>query len=151
MTSAEVDRERMRRRACESFLTVTELADTLVREEDISFYQAHHLVAAAVRAAGRDCSPERLVTEMEGIAPKILGREIRKRREMWLRALDPAYFIAVRKIPGGPAPEVVRAQIAIARKEQAETKEWLDAKRSLLDSNPQLIQQDIAILNNTTR
>jgi hypothetical protein len=70
---------------------------------------------------------------------------------MWLRALDPAHFIAVRKIPGGPAPQVVRAQIAIARKEQAEIKEWLDATRSLLESNPRLIQQDIAILNNTAR
>jgi argininosuccinate lyase len=70
---------------------------------------------------------------------------------MWLRALDPTHFIAVRKIPGGPAPEAVRAQIAIARKEQTETEAWLDAKRSLLESYPRLIQQDIAILNNATQ
>jgi argininosuccinate lyase len=151
MTHAEVDRERMRRRACESFLTVTELADTLVREERISFHMAHRLVAASVRKAGRDYSPERLVTEVEGLARKILGRELRKPRDTWLRALDPVYFIDVRRIPGGPALEAVKAQAAAARKEQASIQEWIHAKRALLERYPQLIHDDIMALKNSAR
>ncbi|HXM95836.1 MAG TPA: argininosuccinate lyase, partial [Candidatus Dormibacteraeota bacterium] len=50
MAHSEVNRERMRRRAEGSFLTVTELADTLVRREALSFRQAHQLVSAAVHA-----------------------------------------------------------------------------------------------------
>ena len=151
MSHAEVDRERMRRRACGSFLTVTELADALVREEGISFRTAHHLVAAAVRAIGREYSPERMVTEMESLAPGSLGRPLRKPREVWLRALDPVNFIRVRKIPGGPALEAVQAQMTTARKEQAETQEWLDAKRSLFERYPQLIYDDILSLKNAAQ
>jgi argininosuccinate lyase len=140
MSHAEVDRERMCLRAHGSFLTVTELADTLVREEGMGFGMAHRLVAASVRAVGREDSPERLVTEMERLAPKIVGRKLSKPREVWSRALDPVNFIGVRAIPGGPAPEAVRAQLASARKEQAEALEWLHSKRSLIEGYSQLIQ-----------
>jgi len=151
MSHAEVDRERMRLRACGSFLCVTELADTLVREEGISFRTAHRLVAAAVRAVGREYSAERLVTAMKGLAAETLGRELGKPREVWMRALDPDHFISIRKIPGGPALEAVQAQIATARTEQAETKEWRDARRSLLERYPQLIRTDIGALNSAPR
>jgi len=151
MSHAEVDRERMRLRACGSFLCVTELADTLVREEGISFRTAHGLVAAAVRAVGREYSAERLVTAMKGLAAETLGRELGKPREVWMRALDPHHFISIRKIPGGPALEAVQAQIVTARKEQAETKEWRDARRSLLERYPQLIRTDIGALNSAPR
>ncbi len=151
MSRAEVDHKRMRLRACGSFLCVTELADTLVREEGISFRTAHRLVGAAVRAIGGEYSPERLVTAMKSLAVEMLGRELSKPREMWMRALDPDYFISIRKIPGGPALEAVQAQIATARKEQAEAQEWRDARRSLLERYPQLIRADIGALNSPPR
>jgi argininosuccinate lyase len=144
MQHAEVDRERMRESASGCFLTVTELADTLVREEGVSFLMAHHLVAAAVKATGREYSPERLVAEVERLAPEILGRKLRKPSDVWLHALDPEYFVSVRKVTGGPSPEAVQAQIAGARKARAETREWLDAKRVLLESYPRLIRDAAA-------
>ena len=140
MSHAEVDRERLRRKASGSFLTVTELADTLVREEGISFLAAHRLVAAAVEATGREYSPERMVAEIERLAPETLGKALQKRREAWLRALDPEHFVRIRNIAGGPAPEAVRAQIASAKREQAEAHEWLEAKRALLEDYPRLIR-----------
>ena len=143
---AEVDRERMWQAANTNFLTVTELADTLVREEGISFGMAHRLVAASVRAASADHSPERLVTEMQRLAPEIAGRKLSKPQEVWLRALDPVHFIGIRAIPGGPAPEAVRAQIASAQKEQTEVQEWLNVKRSLIEQYFQLIRNEILAL-----
>jgi len=122
---------------------VTELADTLVREENISFGMAHRLVAASVRAAGRDDSPERLVTEIERLAPEVVGKKLSKPRELWLRALDPVHFIGIRTIPGGPAPEAVRAQIASAQKEQTEAQEWLNVKRALIGRYSELIRNEI--------
>jgi argininosuccinate lyase len=151
MSHAEVDREKMRQRASGSFLTATELADTLVREEEISFRTAHQLVAAAVRSVGREYSPDRLVTELENLAPKSLGRPLRMPREVWLRALDPAHFISVRETAGGPAPGAVKAQIASAREEQAETMKWLDTKRLLLKQYPRLIHDASAVLENAPR
>jgi argininosuccinate lyase len=151
MSHVEVDREQMRRRAGGSFLTVTELADTLVREEGISFLAAHRLVAAAVHATGREYSPERMAAEIERLAPETLGRALRKRSEVWLRALDPEYFVRIRKIAGGPAPEAVQPQIASARKEQAEAHEWLEAKRVLLENYPHLIRDAAAAAQKPAR
>lgn len=148
VSRAEVDRERMCRAANGSFLTVTELADTLVREEGVSFQLAHGLVAASVSAVGREDSREHLVREMERLAPEILGRKLSKPRELWLRALDPAHFVAIRGIPGGPAPEAARAQIAVAEREQAGAQKWIDAKRSLLAEYSRLVKDEILALRN---
>lgn len=150
VSRAEVDRERMCRAANGSFLTVTELADTLVREEGVSFLAAHRLVAASVRMVGREDAREPLVAEMERLAPEILGRKLGKPRELWLRALDPAHFVAIRAIPGGPAPEAVRAQMAVAEREQAEAQHWVHAKRSLLDQYSQLMENEILALKNAS-
>jgi argininosuccinate lyase len=144
MSSAEVDRERMCRRAHGSFLTVTELADTLVREEGLTFTAAHRLVAAAVQAISPDDSHERLVTEMERLAPPVIGKKLSRPREVWSRALDPMHFISVRAIPGGPAPDAAASQITIAREEQTEFQKWLNTKRFLLNRYPQIIQEEIA-------
>jgi argininosuccinate lyase len=151
MRHAKVDREEMRRKAEGSFLTVTELADTLVREEAVSFRAAHRLVAAAVEASGRKYSPERMAAEIKRLAPEILGRKLRKPSEVWLRALDPKYFVDIRKVAGGPAPEAVKAQIANARKEQAEAHEWLEEKRTLLESYADLIRDAGAATRKTSR
>src|SRR5260370_6674214 len=74
MAKVEVDTERMRRRAGENFLTVTELADSLVRGEELSFRAALQLVAAAVRASGRDFSPAIIDAELRRHAPKMPTR-----------------------------------------------------------------------------
>src|SRR5580658_877008 len=52
MRSAQIDKTELKRRAGKDFLTVTELADTLVRREGMSFREAHHLVAKTVQACG---------------------------------------------------------------------------------------------------
>jgi argininosuccinate lyase len=104
-----------------------------------------------VHATGREYSPERMAAEIERLAPETLGRALRKRSEVWLRALDPEYFVRIRKIAGGPAPEAVQPQIASARKEQAEAHEWLDAKRVLLENYPHLIRDAAAAAQKRAR
>ena len=146
MRQANVNHERLRLRASASFLTVTELADTLVREEKISFVTAHHLVAAAVQAAGCDQSPSRLVDEVQRLAPAFVGRNLRILPEVCLRALDPVHFVAIRKIPGGPAPEAVQAQIATAKQELLATRDWMESKRELLRGYRALIQEAVDAL-----
>ena len=134
MEHVEVDRERLRRRAACDFLTVTELADTLVRSEGLSFRRAHGLVSAAVKAAESDDRASRLATEVERLAPKILGRPLAMRRDAILRALDPVNFVRVRGIVGGPAPRAVAAQITTARRDLATAAAWINKKRELLES-----------------
>ena len=59
MKTAEIDRERLRERAAKEFLTVTELAETSVRKEGMSFREVHGLVAEAVRASADDARVSR--------------------------------------------------------------------------------------------
>src|SRR5579864_7339822 len=74
--TAQVDTAVMADRARRDFLTVTELADTLVRREGLSFRDAHALVAEAVRACGRRDDPASLAEAMRKSRPALrLTRE----------------------------------------------------------------------------
>jgi argininosuccinate lyase len=140
MRHVEVDRARLQLRAAGNFLTVTELADTLVRNEGVSFRQAHRLVSAAVKAAGSNDSHARLAEEVATLAPRILKRPLTTSHGALLRSLDPRNFIRVRTVPGGPAPRAVAAQIHRVRRDLAEDAAWLRKKRRLLDEYPKKLR-----------
>jgi argininosuccinate lyase len=148
MTHAQLNTGKMRRRAEGSFLTVTELADTLVRREALGFRQSHELVSAAVRAAGAAAGAEydaaRLLEELERLAPKIIGRALKIGRPELLGALDARRFVEVRKIPGGPAPERVGEEIAQERKDSARNQAWLKEKNQLLESSSRAMRKEVA-------
>ena len=123
MKSAEVDRERMAQRAAKDFLTVTELADTLVRRLGISFREAHAAVAEAVSACGNDDNPQAIAAALQRLRPsfKLSREEIEK-------ALDPEHFVRIRNIIGGPAPERTREALARAQDRHSALQQWLAQK-----------------------
>jgi argininosuccinate lyase len=100
----EVNSVRMAERAAADFLTVTELADTLVRREGVNFREAHHLVSAGVRELDGNYSAPAMIDALEALAPLHLGRALGVSRDELLEALDPWHFVAIRHHPGGPAP-----------------------------------------------
>ena len=130
LRSATVDRAHLARRATKDFLTVTELADTLVRSEGLSFREAHGLVAATVRECGDDDSAANIAKTLKKIQPalKLSIDEIEQ-------ALDPEHFIRIRTIVGGPAPERTLEAVRRARVTQHRTQEWLEEKFALLDDS----------------
>ena len=129
LTGCEFNMERMAERANSDFLTVTELADTLVRSEGISFREAHHLVSEAVRNLHSAYSASSMVEQIIALAPGL-----QTSRESLIQALDPAHFVAIRSIPGGPAPEAIRTAIDQADAEIAAVGSWLATKSTLIDS-----------------
>ena len=106
----EVDKELLVRRAAAGYSTVTELADTLVRERGLSFRVAHAVVAAVVKLAESEgvgaggISPGLVNRAAESVTGDPLGLS----RDVISRALDPARFVEIRGLPGGPAPEEMR-------------------------------------------
>jgi argininosuccinate lyase len=118
----------MARRAREDFLTVTELADTLVRRASLSFREAHRAVAEAVKAAGADDDPASVARALLRVRP-----EVGLTPEEIAEALDPARFVRLRKVIGGPAPERTQEFLERARASQREVEEWVAAKRAALD------------------
>ena len=123
LRTAEVNRDRLKKRAGSDFMTVTELADTLVREANLSFREAHAMVSNAVNAAGSDDSPA-------AIAGALLKQNasLPLSRERIEGSLDPVQFVMVRRIIGGPAPEQTAAAIARARAEQDSSENWVAAQ-----------------------
>lgn len=143
VSKAEVNRQELRRRAGGSFLTVTELADTLVRREGLSFREAHHLVSATVKACGKNDTPADIVRTLLTLAPDLLGRQLTSRPEELIQALDPDHFVRIRGITGGPAPEAVDIEIARRHREQAELESWIVRKTESLESYRRQIRAEV--------
>jgi argininosuccinate lyase len=139
MGGCEVNTVRMAERAAADFLTVTELADTLVRREGVSFREAHHLVSAGVRELRGNYSVQAMIEAVEALAPSHLGRALGVSREELLEALDPWHFVAIRRAPGGPAPEAIRPALDLAEADLAGTERWMEEKSAALAAYPQRI------------
>lgn len=148
MSDCEIDVERLSERAHGDFLTVTELADTLVRLEGLSFEAAHGLVSRAVRELIGGYSPEAMVDEVMRLAPAEIGRVLASERAELLLALDPRHFVNIRRIAGGPAAEAVEGALHEADAEQQQSEVWIKEKQSLLNSYRNRMREERAVLAN---
>lgn len=106
-------KETMRLRASQGFSTMTELADVLVREFNISFRQAHDIIAeTTTKAIAEGTSADQITTEMiEVAAMKSIGRKLEVKQQDLKLAVNPLENIKRRKVLGGPAPEEVKRMI----------------------------------------
>jgi len=145
IAGAEFDVTLMRRRATESWVTVTELADFLARDQKLPFRTGHSVAAKVVRLSGAepDKSPADLIAEA---SKEISGQEIRLSEEVAAEVLSPEHFIAVRKTWGGPAPEVVGAAIDESRKLLAADQEELARLRGNLSAAERKLEEASAEL-----
>lgn len=128
LDEAQFNTERMAAAADANFLSVTELADTLVRSSGISFHAAHTLVSAAVRelsANGTGYDPDAVATIIERDLPLIAGGMLPITRAQIRSSLSAQNFVDVRTIPGGPALSVLEPEILRARRQLAADSDWL--------------------------
>ena len=112
MKGADFDVARLAARAGEGGTTLTELADTLVRDEGLPFAKAHRIAAQVMqsRAPTPDASLSRVLA---AISKTVCGRSVEYTDERLQQITSPHHFVAVRRTPGGPAPdETVRALAA---------------------------------------
>lgn len=89
-------------RAC---VTITELADTLVREELLSFRQAHEI---ASRTAKSVIAEDKSLSQGFALFQQAFKEEQDRLSTLaesdYKKAVSAEYFVAVRNRPGGPAP-----------------------------------------------
>ncbi len=133
------------RRSC---ATITELADSLVRIEGLSFRQAHEIASEVAKAViAKDGA-----LESDGYLPflasfeAIAGRKTRIGGEEFAKIVSAEHFIAVRDRPGGPAPQALAEALGTyrglldslvgiarenARREAWEARQLADAFRQL--------------------
>lgn len=101
-------------RAC---ITITELADTLVRSEDLSFRQAHEIAAQTAKAvvgAGASLGSGGY-DPFRAAFHATVGRETGMQATDFAEAVSPGYFVKVRDRLGGPGAAPMRDALAAYR------------------------------------
>lgn len=147
VATMEVDKEVLRRRAEASFAVVTELADTLVRTDNLPFRTSHRIVSRVVKTALDNglAAQQISLASVNEAAREIIGRELLIDPDTLRRALDPDHFVHIRSLPGGPSPGEMKRMIADRKERVAALLAWhVKASRKLrqaLERLDQLLEQ----------
>lgn len=105
LSTVQINKELLRERAGENFITATELADTFVRESGLTFRNAHRLTSAIVKRLYSEGKTADDITQefCEEISQEVLGKQVELTQEFIKNALDPVHFVQIRNRTGGPA------------------------------------------------
>ena len=116
----------MSRRAGIFWSTASNLADEIVRQADISFRTAHHVVGRLVRnRVAEGVTPSEVTREMlERASQEAIGRRLALPEGLVRQALDPEAFIHTRVTPGSPNPVALREMIRDGEGREASHREW---------------------------
>lgn len=135
VVTMNVNKEKLLARAQHSFANVTELADTLVRSEGISFRQAHSIVSNCVKTllAQKEESLEKLTWELANEQSLLVTQmPLQISQEDFYEALKPEHFVGIRTLLGGPAPDTMRASLQKAEQHANEMTAWLTGKEQTI-------------------
>jgi argininosuccinate lyase len=129
LAAVKIDSVKVRRHIDEAGITLAELADSLVRTEALSFRQAHDVASKLARRmidAGMTLSKVPF-TDFQHIFVAAIGRSARLTEADFRRFTTPEHFIAVRTMPGGPAPAPLAASFLRYRAQIADKRKAIDA------------------------
>jgi argininosuccinate lyase len=138
LLTMEVNKETLLKRAQESFANVTELADTIVRKDGLSFRQAHHVVSSTVKELmknGKTSLESLTLNLLNQQTLKVVGKESVLTEEELKRCLSPEYFVRIRDLQGGPSPSRMEKTIKVRIQEQEELESWLKEKQDHLTTS----------------
>ncbi len=131
MTGAQFNAKRMAERALEGSITVTELADTLVRERDIPFRSAYRITSAFVRVKGSDAQLSD-VDALKTASEDVLGTPIVYPADRLAEVLSPKHFVEVRRTPGGPSPAETALALSESEARLDDHRAWLQERMDRL-------------------
>lgn len=134
LRGARIDDEAVRRNADAACVTVTELADTIVRQEGLTFRDAHEIAAATARAVIAGGSP--LGEGYEAYAHAFRSHTSREPAfddATYRDTVSMETFVGRRDRPGGPAPDALDAAFAIYERDLATLNGRHDARRNRYD------------------
>lgn len=126
-----VSEEIMASRAGVYWTTASNLADTIVRECDLSFRMAHGVVGRLVRSCVHaGVGPEGVTAEMlDRAAEEALGRALGIADEVVRASMDPRAYIESLQSLGSARPAEVMRDIEVENGRQEEHGRWLAAKQ----------------------
>jgi len=144
VVTMDVNKEKLLARAQHSFANVTELADTLVRSESISFRQAHSIVSNCVKMllARNEETLEKLTWELANEQSLLVTKKpLTISQQDFYTALKPEHFVQVRTLMGGPAPDTMHASLKVAEQHAKAMQAWLESKTNAIQQAEQQLKQ----------
>nr|WP_275579648.1 argininosuccinate lyase [Lysinibacillus composti] len=125
--------EKMLLRTMENFSTVTELANTIVREANISFREAHQIVGHLVsEMIDKKIPVSNIDSEViKDLSKLVIGKEILLSKEGIKQALDPIQNVELKSTIGGPASGEVKRQLIRLTEALEKDKKWLIKQQTL--------------------
>lgn len=123
LRSATFNFDVLKKRAGENFIAVTELADTIVRTENLPFRISHKIVGTCVKAAleaGSDVTYEIL----QKAANDVIGRDLAMTEDELKAAVSPENFVNIRTIYGGTAPQETKRAVGVEREYEVDDDAW---------------------------
>jgi len=132
MRLADFDVEKLAARAGDHGTTLTELADTLVRDHGLPFRSAHAIAALLLKARTEDPDVA-LSGALAKASQAILGRALEYSESDLQRIMSPEHFVTVRTTLGGPAPSETSRAITESARLFARDREAWKAARTALD------------------
>ncbi len=133
LRTAQFDAARLEARAGDGWTTLTELADTLVREQGIPFSAAHAISAKFVAARQNDPA-RRLADILREASAKVLPAPLEYSEQALEDILSPRHFVMIRRTYGGPAPDETRRAAAVSNTVLEEDQAWLTGELEALAS-----------------
>jgi argininosuccinate lyase len=131
MQGAEFNVDKLAERAAQNWITVTELADTLVRDHGLSF-KAGHAIAVRMVSGSRAAPTRPLASLLRDVSKDVTGTAIVYSDERLAEILSPRHFVEVRKTHGGPSPSEVLRAIGESTKALSADDDWLRCTRDRL-------------------
>jgi argininosuccinate lyase len=146
LSNLVVDKARALEEVDSGYSTMTEVADTLLREAEVPFRVAHHYASeltAYGRAAGK--RPKELTDEeLLRIYEETIGEELPVDVAVIRRAMNPLAMVLGRRGLGGPQPEEVLRMLSARNQSLQNDRDWLDARRAQLQDSRQALEQSFA-------
>ena len=113
LPACRINEGNVRRNSDAACVTITELADTLVRDEGLTFRQAHEIAAATARAVIAKAAPlGEGFDEFSSAFLADIGRATKMSEATFRTATSIENFVAVRDRSGGPAPAALKTALS---------------------------------------
>lgn len=145
LAAAQFNLDLLRERSEANFITVTELADTIVRKENLPFSKAHAIVADCVKKSS-DASGNVTFDVLQKAAELMIGRPLNLTEAELAKTLSAENFVAIRSIYGGPAPEETKKALSEQRDIETKDSAWLSDCRSKLQNARNQLNKDIELV-----
>ncbi|MCJ7874175.1 argininosuccinate lyase [Phaeobacter sp. J2-8] len=112
LPACSINADRVAQNTDAACITITELADTLVRQEGLTFRQAHEIAATTARAViGRGVPLRDGFDAFSAAFAEVAGRDPALTQGAFGTAVSARNFIDQRDRPGGPAPAAMDAAL----------------------------------------